>query len=132
MKLIDNWMFKDIHSSIMLPSGSTHPLNHSYWWNICIETDNKIDFHYIKTFFTNACGNNDIEPASTKFLLKSINSVQVANRDSNHKPGLPTSKTACWTFCDWPFRDFPAILRLSSLSNVKNISKQIEVQARYI
>lgn len=38
---------KDIHSSIMLSSSSSHALDHSQWWNIGIEANNKINFHNI-------------------------------------------------------------------------------------
>lgn len=98
---------KDINSSIMLSSSPAHALNHSQRWNISIKTYYKIDFHDIQSFFTNWCGDNNIVTTSPKFLREDKVSHYKEPRKSL-KSIIFTSKTACWTFCDWPFNAFPA------------------------
>ena len=96
----------DINSSVMLSSSSPHALNHSQRWHISIKTYYKINFHDIQAFFSNWCGNNDIVTTSPEFLRENKIS-QCKELRKSIKSIIVTSKTACWTFCDWPFNDFP-------------------------
>lgn len=52
----------------MLPSSPPHALNHSQGRDISVKTNDKINLHYVQTFFTDWCCNNYIVSTSPKLL----------------------------------------------------------------